>query len=283
MLFFNIKNNFSIDFENIEKLENIDEHILFQIQDKLEGFIEMKQEERKFLNGVIRKYKPNKILEVGVAQGGSSALILNAIKEYPNSKLYSIDRSVTWYQNHNKKVGWLVKEKFPELLNKWTLYAGNNPAENLETIGNNIDLVFIDTMHVMPGEMLNFLEVLPFLKEEAIIVMHDIFIMFNHKNFKNKKLNYSNNQLICYIRGKLILPSYGDKEFSRNIGAIKLDKNQKQYYKQYFLALGNLWEYFPSQEDLIVLRAYFKKYYGENLVKIYDDAIEKNKIRFKSK
>lgn len=36
-------------------------------------------------------------------------------------------------------------------------------------------------MHVTPGEMLNWLEVLPFLKEEAIVVFHDIFVMFTEK------------------------------------------------------------------------------------------------------
>lgn len=30
-----------------------------------------------FLNGIIRKFKPRKFLEVGVASGGSSVLILN--------------------------------------------------------------------------------------------------------------------------------------------------------------------------------------------------------------
>ena len=131
--------------------------------------------------------------------------------------------------------------------------------------------------------MLNWLEVLPFLKEEAIVVFHDPFLMF-YGNFKNKKKrNYSNNQLLCYIRGKLILPSYGDKVFSRNIAALKLDKNQKKYFQSYFLALGNQWEYLPEERDLTILRRYFLKYYGKIMVEIFDDSVEKNKIRFQTK
>ena len=89
-------------------------------------------------------------------------------------------------------------------------------------------------------------------------------------NYKLKNnTNFSNNQLLCYIRGNLILPSYNNHSiFSRNIGALQLAKNQKLYYKQYFLALGNQWHYFPEEKDLTILREHFIKYYGEYLVEI---------------
>jgi len=249
----------------------------------VKGIIEFTLEEQKFLNGLIRKFKPKKIVEIGVSAGGSSSLILNAIKDIPNAKLYSFDRYNEWYRNSSKKVGWLVKEKFPYLIDKWSLFTGVNTAECIESIGNNIDFALIDTVHFTPGEMLNWLEILPFLKEEAIVVIHDTFYMFDNK-FKTKKIiNFSNNQLLCYIRGSIILPSYGTKIFNRNIGALKLAKNQKQYYKIYFLALGNQWQYFPDEKDLEILRNHFKKYYGVKLVEIYNDAVEKNKYRAKYK
>ena len=261
-----------------EKIEEIDTNILFSIEDKLEGYIEMTKDERKFLNGLVRKYKPKKIVEIGVSGGGSSALILNAVKDIPEAKVYSIDRYDYWYKDRSKKSGWIVKEKFPELVDKWKMYVGNT-AEFIETIGNNIDFAFIDTMHITPGEMLNWLEVLPFLKEEAIVAFHDTYIMYASYPYPKGISNYSNNQLLCYIRGQLILPTYGDKVFSRNIGALKLEKNQKQYYKQYFLALGTQWKYKPDDKDLEIMRGHFKKYYGDKLVEIYDDAVEKNKQR----
>ena len=43
---------------------------------------EMSYLERCFLNGIIRQTKPKKILELGVSAGGSSAIILNAIKDF---------------------------------------------------------------------------------------------------------------------------------------------------------------------------------------------------------
>ena len=35
----------------------------------------MSNKEREFINGIIRKFKPKKILEVGVYHGGSSVII----------------------------------------------------------------------------------------------------------------------------------------------------------------------------------------------------------------
>ena len=46
---------------------------------------QLKNNEPYFINGIIRKYKPKKCLEVGVALGGSSIVILNALKDIKDS------------------------------------------------------------------------------------------------------------------------------------------------------------------------------------------------------
>ena len=132
------------------------------------GCSQMMDNERKFLNGIIRFSKPKKILEVGVRSGGSSSIILNAIEDFKDSKLYSIDL------DSDKSVGECVYKYFPNLTKQWTLYKGNIATEYMEKIGNNIDMVFIDTAHFEPGEILDTLIVLPFLKTKAIIIFHDI-------------------------------------------------------------------------------------------------------------
>lgn len=265
------------EFLNVEEF---DSEILFPIQKTLKDYIEITDDEQKFLNGIIRKIKPSKIVEIGVAFGGTSALILNAIKDFEDAKLYSIDINKNCYKLHSKKTGFIVNEKFPHLADKWALFTGRLTSEFIEKIGNNIDLVYIDTVHVTPGEMLNWLEILPFLKEESYVVLHDTFFMYIRDRVIKKIINYSNNQILCYIRGELILPSYKQNMFSRNIGAIKLSKNQEKYYMQYFLALGTQWQYLPSERELKVLKTFFKKYYGKKYENIFNDAIEKNKIRF---
>ena len=271
----NFNENLQMEFSNIE---TFDLNILEPIESKLFDFIELTTNEQRFFNGILRKVKPKKIVEIGVSSGGSSALILNAIKDIEGAKLYSIDKSKKSYKDKNKDQGFFAKENFPELMDKWDLNIGGITSEFIEKIGGDIDLVFIDTMHITPGEMLDWLQVLPFLKEGAFVVFHDAFFMYWDEKVKKSKLNCSNNQLLSYIRGELILPSYGNSTFFRNIGALKLSKDQKKYYKQYFLALGTQWEYMPEENHLKIMREFFMKYYGEKYVEIYDDAVKKNKI-----
>ena len=64
---------------------------------------------------VIRKFKPKKCLEIGVSRGGSSILILNAIKDIENSFLFSMDINNRFYKNPKLEVGYNAK-LFPELL-----------------------------------------------------------------------------------------------------------------------------------------------------------------------
>ena len=82
-------------------------------------------------------------------------------------------------------------------MNKWTLYIGTLTSQVIETIGNDIDFAFIDTMHITPGELLDWLMVLPFLKEEAIVVFHDTYVLYNSQLYINTKTITSNNQLFC--------------------------------------------------------------------------------------
>lgn len=94
----------------------------------------MSPAQRKFLYTLIRRYKPRKVVEIGVAAGGSSAVILNAIKDIEESHLYSFDYSVQHYTKPDKKTGYLIEEKFSNLKYKWTLFAGGMCCNFLDKI-----------------------------------------------------------------------------------------------------------------------------------------------------
>lgn len=57
---------------------------------KYAGWV-LKKNEPYFINGIIRKLKPKKCLEIGVARGGSSIIILNALQDISDSFLVSLD------------------------------------------------------------------------------------------------------------------------------------------------------------------------------------------------
>ena len=128
------------NIKNIEKfldLDKFDLNTYNNINKKdLNRCSRMWGNQREFLNGVVRKFKPKKVLEIGVAEGGSSIIILNAIKDIEDSHLFSIDLS------KNDMIGYCVKNIFQNLSNKWSLYTGNIPVKFMKKIGNNIDMVF---------------------------------------------------------------------------------------------------------------------------------------------
>ena len=62
----------------------------------------MGKEERYFINGLIRYYKPTNLLEIGVFHGGGSVVLLNAINDMPKSRLVSIDIENDLWDNNNK-------------------------------------------------------------------------------------------------------------------------------------------------------------------------------------
>ena len=120
------------------------------------------EEEARFINGLIRKNKPKNCLKIGVANGGSSIVILNAIKDIQNSALVSLDLNKELFRDPTKLTGYRVYQYFPELTKNWKLYTGNQPHKFLVNLNMKFDFVFLDSAHATPGEIINFIEVLPF-------------------------------------------------------------------------------------------------------------------------
>ena len=230
----------------------------------------MTEIQREFLNGVIRKSKPKKILELGVFLGGSSIIILNAIKDLKNSHLYSIEL------NSNGIIGSCVKNHFPNLLKKWTLFKGDVAAQFMDKIGKNIDLAMIDTSHFEPGEILDFIMILPFLKEEAIVIIHDIDYQITNAKGKDMRYEWAPYLIFNIIRGEKYLPS-GKGILNKDIGAIKLEKNQKKFIHDYCRALGGQWEYFPKEEHIKTIKNLFRTYHDNFCFNVLEESIEFNR------
>lgn len=236
-----------------------------------------------FINGIIRKFKPKKCLEIGVAFGGSAVLILNALKDINDSFLVSLDLNTNLYCNQDKKTGYVVEEYFKELVsdNKWHLFTGEQPHKFLEKLNLKYDFLFLDTVHLAPGELINIIEVLPFLEENAIIVMHDImYHLPSNKYYSPKEIKYHPIQiyLMTALSGNKVFIKDEEKGVE-NIGAIFLNSNQKDYYLNYFLLLLSPWEYLPTDNQIEELRIFIKKYYKKDIyLNIFNRAIEENKI-----
>ncbi len=236
-----------------------------------------------FINGLIRKYRPKKIIEIGVCSGGTSAAILAAIEDIEGAMLYSCDLEKTHYFNSELEVGHIVKNRFPEFQKKWKLFTGNTTAAFIEEIGKDIDFAFIDSAHVMPGEVLNVIEILPFLKKNAIIAFDDIN---HHANKHLFKLNFfypCNQLLMTVLRGKKIIYNLDrNKPFEyTKLGAIILDDNQERYYFDYFFLLSNNWSYMPHSFEILTIRKIVQKFYDNYYLQMFDKAVIINYKRLK--
>jgi len=243
---------------------------------------EMSVEEREFLNGLIGRNKPKKLLELGVSSGGSSVIMLNAIYELPDTKLYSIEYLPYWYKNKNKKVGFVVDE-YPHLKNQWSLFTNGLALNFMDEIGDEIDFCLIDTMHTNPGEILDFLMVLPYLKEGAIVVFHDTNL---HTAGKMYQWHVTNNLLISAIVGTKILQGNFNKKMActkvafPNIGAIEITKETKEYLYNLFNLLTLKWDYLPNKTEQLEILRFFSRYYNAYFIDYMKQIFDYHNIMF---
>ena len=239
----------------------------------------MNSYEKEFLTALILDKKPKKCLELGPSYGASSLGILNALKSDNNDAiLYSIDVLETLPDAEKRKVGYVVDD-YPDLKKNWRLYTGAMAHHFMDEIGDGIDFCVIDTVHMNPGEILDFLIVLPFLTEDAIVCFHDV----SSHTIMDKRLfeAYTNTLLMSSINGEKILmensslaPSLGCA--FPNMAAIKLNSSTKEHIGELFNLLTIKWkyEYAPSEVDLKLLAQWFGRFYGEDYRKYFEDIVK---------
>lgn len=70
---------------------------------------EMTEFESAFLCGMLKVCRPKKILEVGVAGGATTAIILQTLEDFGEPyEMHSIDASATFYRDRTKPSGFLA-------------------------------------------------------------------------------------------------------------------------------------------------------------------------------
>ena len=252
-----------IDFNTYQQ------ELLAPLEASLKG-IEMWPSEYSFLHGLLRFFRPKKILEVGVAAGGSSAVILNAIKDIPDAMLYSVDILPFHYMTHQKQTGYMVGELVPELKGKWYLRTGGIAAKFMDEIGPDIDFCLLDTAHFNPGEFLDFLMVLPYLKKNAILVLHDTSLQTYEDHLVTCSI------LLSAVNGLKLIPTITDRPFFPNIGAVILSENIMDDAWSHFNLLllpWHEWTYL-SDGDWAFLESFFGRHYRQHEQLFFRDIVK---------
>lgn len=231
-----------------------------------EKYCEMTLEDHAFLCGLIRKKKPRKIVEIGVAGGGTTCVIMKCLENVsPDAKMYSCDINKQCYRRKDKATGFELSEVRAELSNykNHTFMLGGILPEFVEKIGGEIDFCVLDTIHSLPGEFLDFLAILPYLSHHATVVLHDVALHLIGKS----NIAYATKLLFDSVVAEKY---YNIEEGIYNIAAFSVDENTRKYIANVFSALSISWYYEPSIKQLMIYRDEYKKHYDKECLTLFD-------------
>lgn len=231
---------------------------------------EMTRFENAFLMGLVRQHKPRKILEVGIAAGATSAMLLDCIAAHlPEAHLFSVDSSDTYYRGE-AKTGFLAFDT-PCAATRWTRMTGDVLPTYLEGIGHEIDVCILDTLHILPGELLDFIAVLPYLRNGAIVVLHDVALPFvswydPEKYDAHHKDSCATRVLLDVAVGEKILCRDASQSSGMvNIAAVRITDDTRRYVRDVFSALALPWAYMPPPQELDAYASHYEKHYSSEL------------------
>ncbi|MDR1741281.1 MAG: class I SAM-dependent methyltransferase [Synergistaceae bacterium] len=238
---------------------------LERVEGAVEGPSEMLRVERLFLNGLVRRLEPKKLLEVGVAAGGSSCVLLNAMDD--GAVLHSVDWSGRYYRDKAKATGWLVDEVAGERRHfdttRWRRHFDRDVSEVIEEIGGGVDFALLDTVHAHPAETLSFISIFPFLTPDAVVVLHDVNLFFS--NPPNSGYDaYATKLLFDIVTADKFTPSeFGNGYIHPNIAAFQVNGDTRKYIADVFRSHFFPWGYDVPERVLSGTKHIIREQYGE--------------------
>lgn len=262
-------------YEPISVLDTIDNN----------GYTGMSVNDLGFLCGCIKKFKPKKIVEVGVSAGGTTAVIMECCRILGiNPEIYSVDISTRWYVDTNKATGYVVnelkeREEFKNI--NHTFLLGATLGSMIEKIGQSIDFIIMDTMHSLPGELLDFISAANWLSERAVVVFHDVGqCQLGIESMKGKPFEYASLITFSCLCGEKYWNRDKLNYFNlSNIAAISLKENfinDIDNIDNLFAALFVNWDYIPDKQSLNEYRVRIEKDYGKKYLQIFEQSLESN-------
>lgn len=163
----------------------------------------------------------------------------------------------------------------------WKLYRGYDYLDVYEEIGDDIDLIIIDTVHAMPGEFFSFIAALPQLKDGCVVILHDIHL--NLVGFSDN--NFGMHNIAAYCTGLLFGGVSSNEKWvlksaMSNIGAFTIDDSTRDNIKDIFHILCTSWSYHPFDPDnpfklnLDDYSTYIKENYSSDCYNLYENCLK---------
>ncbi|MCR4622488.1 MAG: class I SAM-dependent methyltransferase [Clostridiales bacterium] len=240
--------------------------------------IKMYEQDSACLCALLEKQKPRKILEVGVANGGTSAVIIECMHELGSAyELHCVDILETGYAGSEHEIGFLGKEA-SELygFEGRRLWKGVCLPQVIDRIGSGIDFLILDTSHVLPGETLDFLIAYPYLSEGAFVCLHDI--RQNH-NKPPKIDRIGTNALFNSVAADKFVNSDPTRQPDYpNFGAFRINPDTEKYITNVFGALTINWNRPLPEETLKVYTQIIQRHYPKEACWLFERAVRMNEL-----
>jgi hypothetical protein len=179
---------------------------------------------------LIRKTKPEKIVETGVWYGVSSSIILNALNRNEKGNLYSIDLPAYFETGGYTDENPYLEEKdrtsslppgrnpgfiIPEYLKKrWKLILGDSKIFLPKTFEelNNVDIFLHDSLHSYDNMIFEFDLASKYVRSGG-------FILSDNIDWHNAFYDFCKKQKLIY---KTFLAYFESKRLKHNFGAIRI-------------------------------------------------------------
>jgi hypothetical protein len=239
------------------------------------GTPQMSETESAFISGIIKQYRPKKIVEVGVHSGASSILMINSLEHHvENYEMWSLDLAELFPEDESLKIGFLIDvyKENKSLLGKHFLRLGNLSVKWLKDIGKNIDLLVLDTIHYLPGEILDFLAIYPFLSEKAVVVLHDVVL--NH--YADTKL-FATKLLFDVIKADKYYNVIDDSTGTlSNIAAFRLNNLSRSSIIDVISSLSISWGYKLNPLEINLYSQFIKNEYSSTEYLLWQQVLNMN-------
>ena len=210
----------------------------------------------QFLAGLVTFANAENAVEIGVASGWSSAVLLTALSKLAGKRrLTGIDLSPTYYLDDSIPTGRAVQEIVPNLASNYHLLTGRLAFDVMPEIGK-VDFAFIDGHHMHPWATLDMLSILPFIDRGRWVAMHDLNLCtFERHRHMNRGPFY-----LFYMWPDQKLHSTQQPTM---IGAVIIDRPPADYLPTLLEILYTPWEVDVDPADLARLAALISAHFGE--------------------
>jgi predicted O-methyltransferase YrrM len=199
--------------------------------------------DREFLLEMITTHAPECVVEIGVAAGVSSAVMLCALDTLPQTAtgrvLYSCDIQSTCYFDASRATGEAVQAMYPHPRARWILDTNKDARRVSQALApSSVDLTFIDANHYHPWPLLDLLHLTKLAKRGSWVMLHDINLPVIAPEFVASGAKW--------LFDEWPFEKVAGGGTNRNIGAVKLPADLRSLIPFASVLLDRPWEFAPT-------------------------------------